>query len=192
MTTNRQQHLAHPWRVHTLAPDFRLLDVWHFDVDADHRDLDPFLAALLAAMHAGASSRLARLRLWLGKKLHWDDHPHTLPIPGCTETTLASRLTDADRAANRSRIGRAPIFPEAGAVEIYRFADEALFEVSNDTIHALLHVGMVGDHAVLAVYIKSRGFWSRAYMATIAPFRHLFVYPALTRSVERRTTSSAS
>jgi len=31
-------------------------------------------------------------RLWdKGKKLHWDDHPHTLPIPGCTETTLAAR-----------------------------------------------------------------------------------------------------
>ncbi|MSP61641.1 MAG: DUF2867 domain-containing protein [Myxococcales bacterium] len=37
----------------------------------------------------------------------------------------------------------------------------------------------------MAVYIKSRGRWSDAYMALIAPFRHRVVYPALLGRIGR-------
>ena len=32
MKTTRPAHFAHPWRVHTLAADFELLDMWRFEV----------------------------------------------------------------------------------------------------------------------------------------------------------------
>jgi hypothetical protein len=40
---------------------------------------------------------------------------------------------------------------------LIRFEDEALFELSNDTVHALLHLGQVEGSGELAVYVKSRG-----------------------------------
>ena len=38
----------------------------------------------------------------------------------------------------------------------------------------------------MAVYVKPRGAFGKAYMAFIKPFRLLIVYPALTRQVERQ------
>jgi ABC-type transport system involved in multi-copper enzyme maturation permease subunit len=42
----------------------------------------------------------------------------------------------------------------------------------------------LGVCATLAVYVKSRGIFSRLYMAAIWPARHLLLYPALIRKVE--------
>ena len=68
---------------------------------------------------------------------------------------------------------------------VYLFADEALLEISNRTIYALLHLGWVDAAPVLAVYTKSRGRMSDAYMALIKPFRHGLVYPPWIRSIQR-------
>jgi len=37
----------------------------------------------------------------------------------------------------------------------------------------------------LAVYVKPRGWRGRLYLALIAPFRHLIVYPSLMRTLSR-------
>jgi hypothetical protein len=37
----------------------------------------------------------------------------------------------------------------------------------------------------MGVYVKPRGRLGAAYIAAIAPFRHLVVYPALIRQIER-------
>ena len=37
----------------------------------------------------------------------------------------------------------------------------------------------------MAVLVKPNGLVGRAYMAGIAPFRHLFVYPPLMRDIEQ-------
>jgi hypothetical protein len=71
-----------------------------------------------------------------------------------------------------------------GAFElVYAFPGEALLEIANRTIHALLHISWLEVRggrrtAVLTVYVKSRGLQGRAYMALIQPFRHLVVYRA--------------
>jgi hypothetical protein len=76
--------------------------------------------------------------------------------------------------------------PAANVETAYVLEQEALYELSNDTIHALIHLAVTGNgSATLAVYVKSRGLFSRAYMAAIGPFRHLVVYPSLVRLVER-------
>jgi hypothetical protein len=139
-------------------------------------------AARLAGMLA-----LLELRRFLGRVLALDGD-RDLPIPGRRETRVRARLDAADRARDTgllpARVG--------GAFEtVYAFADEALLEIGNRTIHALLHLSWVETgpgrrNVVLAVYVKSRGWQSRAYLALIRPFRHLVVYPAwiahLTRS----------
>lgn len=37
----------------------------------------------------------------------------------------------------------------------------------------------------MAVYVKPNGLLGNAYMAAIRPFRHLIVYPAVFRQIER-------
>jgi len=37
----------------------------------------------------------------------------------------------------------------------------------------------------MAVYVKPRGTFGKAYMALIKPFRYVIVYPALMRQFER-------
>ena len=57
-------------------------------------------------------------------------------------------------------------------------------------MHGVLHLGWVEDGAggyrgQLAVLVKPNGRFGRAYMAAIAPFRHLLVYPMLMRQLGR-------
>jgi hypothetical protein len=68
---------------------------------------------------------------------------------------------------------------------LYLTGDEWALEIANRTMHGVLHVAWVGDHGQMAVLVKPNGRLGGAYMAAIAPFRHLIVYPRLTRDVER-------
>jgi hypothetical protein len=68
---------------------------------------------------------------------------------------------------------------------LYLTGDEWALEIANRTMHGVLHLAWVGDHGQMAVLVKPNGRLGGAYMAAIAPFRHLIVYPRLTRDVER-------
>lgn len=185
MKVDPRAHRDRPWRVHTLAPDFQVLDVWQYELGPG----TPVLADVLDCfwsvfIELGERSVLARTRLRVGRWMKWDDHDFTLPIPGCSERSVGERLTGDDRAASQASTD-APSPIESPVVRtVYLFDDEALFEGSNDTIHLLLHIGIVPGGATLAVYIKSRGLFSKAYMAAISPARHLVIYPAMTRKLE--------
>lgn len=185
MRASIDTHKAQPWRVHTLAPDFELLDVWRFDLAERAIDLPSLLRSFWKAAAGIGDSWLGRARVRIGQLLGWDDHDFTRPIPGCVETSLAERLSPTDRSENRAGDDEPSPLAVARVKTVYRFDHEALYEVSNDTIHALLHVGIAGGAPELAIYIKSRGLGSRLYMAAIEPFRHAIVYPALVRRVER-------
>lgn len=57
-------------------------------------------------------------------------------------------------------------------------------------MHGVMHLGWVADgiggyRGQMAVYVKPNGLLGTVYMAAIKPFRHLFVYPALMRAIER-------
>jgi hypothetical protein len=41
----------------------------------------------------------------------------------------------------------------------------------------------------MAVYVKPRGWFGKAYMAFIKPFRYLVVYPAAERQIARQWAS---
>ncbi len=206
MTADVAAHRARPWRVHTLAPDFELLDLWEVPVgDANGSTIDETFADFLRVFVASGADRwpvyrlrptspadllhaallvgavaLMSFRRALGRVFALDGDRERLRIPGRHETRVRERLEPTDRVRDTgtlpARVG--------GAFEaVYAFEDEALLEIANKTIHALLHLSWVsGSHGqrtvVLAIYVKSRGWQSRAYLSLIRPFRHLVVYPA--------------
>ena len=69
--------------------------------------------------------------------------------------------------------------------------DEFAAEIANRTMHGVLHLGWVEDEGggyrgQMAVLVKRNGLFGWAYMAAIAPFRHVLVYPPMLREIGRR------
>ncbi len=191
-------HESHPWRIREIASDFTVEDVWALPVHGSAEDFQALLELMAASDPANADSLPARV-LWrlrdrLGKWLDLgristpaesDDGGGKLPIPGTNETSLAERLPDdlRDTAADLD-------FAALPFVPLYRTDVEFAAEISNQTVHGVMHLAWVdqGDgryQGQMAVYVKPRGRFGKAYMALIAPFRHWIVYPALMRQTER-------
>lgn len=189
-------HESGPWRIHEIVPDFTLEDVWGLPVDGDADDFPKLLDLAMSLDPANAESLLARalwrirdrLGAWfdLGRISEPDAGEPRLPIPGTEQTSLAERLPDDLRSSPwDTDFGSLPFTP------LYRTATEAAAEISNRTVFGVMHLAWAaqGDgryQGQMAVYVKPRGAFGRAYMAFIRPFRHWIVYPALTRQVERR------
>jgi len=194
-------HAAHPWVISRIAPDFTLLDAWALPVRGRRADFARFLDVVTALDPARSDSAPTRalfaLRYRLGDWFGWDDEKVVHAIPGCTETSLRQRLPAELRGSVRHPV-RAM---ERGFVALYETADEWAAEISNATVHGVLQLAWVPEgrgryRAELAVYVKSRGLFTTAYLAAITPFRILIVYPALVRQIarawERATTRPAS
>lgn len=120
------------------------------------------------------------------------DGGRALAIPGTDETSLYDRLPDdlRDTAAD-VHFDSVPFAP------LYRTDDEFAAELSNQTVHSVMHLAWVAQgtgrfQAEMAVYVKPRGALGKAYMAFIKPFRHLIVYPALMQQIERSWNERAS
>lgn len=184
------------WRVDQIARDFKRIDDWGFAIAADPAKGETFsqFIAMVTAIGPSTDSRvtlaLIRIREVCGRAFGWDEDSHIAPIPGCRETSVAERLTEGDRAKNQAALLVLPHQQLVNLRAIYLFESEALFELNNRTIHALLHfawVAVPGNRYTprLGVYVKSRGPFSDVYMTLIWPFRHWIVYPAWTKKVAR-------
>jgi Protein of unknown function (DUF2867) len=189
-------HAAQPLRIHELVPDFVVEDVWALPTVGGAGDF-PTLLDVFANLDFPSSTSLPTRVLWgirdllgrwfdLGRIDGTADSAARLPIPGTSETSLAARLPDDLRGTTDTDLG--PPF-----TALYRTDDEYAAELSNRTVHAVLHLAWVeqGDgryRGVMAVYVKPRGRFGQAYMALIKPFRYLIVYPALMRHIERAWT----
>jgi hypothetical protein len=193
-------HESQPWRIHEIAPDFILEDVWALPTPGGPEDFDALLKLMARSDPANSSSLPTRV-LWqirdrLGKLLDLGgisepagsgsgDATGKLPIPGTSETSLAERLPDDLRGtAEGMDFGSLPFVP------LYRTDDEFAAELSNRTVHAVMHLAWADQgegcyQGQMAVYVKPRGAFGRGYMALIKPFRHWIVYPALIRQTER-------
>lgn len=188
-------HESRPWRIREIASDFTLEDVWELPVEGDAEDFQTMLEMLTGGDPTTVKSLPTRL-LWsardrlgrwfdLGRISVPVDGAEELPIPGRGETSLRGRLPDElrDTAAD-VRFTSLPFVP------LYRTEDEFAAELSNQTVHGVMHLAWVERDAgryrgQLAVYVKPRGLFGRGYMALIKPFRYWIVYPALMRQVER-------
>lgn len=190
-------HESRPWRIRGIVPDFILEDVWALPMQGDADDFPAVLELLVSADPADADSLptrfLWRLRDRLGR---WFDlgeisapvgqnDAGRFPIPGTREGSLSGRLPEdlRDTVADVD-LGSLPFVP------LYRSDDEFAAEVSNRTMHGVMHLAWVEQgegryQAQMAVYVKPNGLFGKGYMALIKPFRHLIVYPALMRQTER-------
>jgi hypothetical protein len=193
---NRTQ-LSQPWRIHEIVPDFTLEDVWVLPGVGGTAEEFSNALELITTSDPAHSPGLPTRFLWgvrdlLGRRFDLgsvssaenSDAPD-LPIPGCTETSLTERLAaDLVGTAAGVRFDRLPFVP------LYLLADEFAAEISNRTVHGVMHLAWVGEgdgryHGQMAVYVKPRGRFGRAYMAFIKPFRYVVVYPALERQLQR-------
>lgn len=197
-------HTAQPWLVHALASDFELLDVWRYPVriapDVPFGEFLSFLARTQSefARGRGPAALLFRLRSAIGRILGWDEdraEPAAAATRAYDAASVRHRLASGESFDAARLKGRTP-GSALGFDPVYATEDEALTEIQNDTVHALMHLGRVRLEASertapgvwspqMAVYVKPRGGLGRAYMTLIGPFRHLIVYPAMMRAVER-------
>jgi Protein of unknown function (DUF2867) len=198
-------HERRPWRIHEIVPDFTLEDVWALPTRGGPADFERLLELVGSFDPTKTESRPARFLWSLRDRLGaWfdlgeistavDEAEGELSIPGTNEHSLRGRLpADLRGSAADLDFGSLPFVP------LYRTDREAAAEVSNKTVHGVAHLSWVeqaGDEfqGVMAVYVKPRGAFGRAYMAAIKPFRYWIVYPALMRQMEqawnRRALSS--
>ena len=175
-----------PWRIHAIANDFRVEDVWALPTPGGPDDFGR-LVALMESFDPAQSSPVVRalfaIRWRLGGWLGLDR----------ADTGLGSRvasLRDRLPADLRIEAGTAAI-GDLGFRLVYLTDREAAMEIANETMHGVLHLGWVPDgtggyRGQMAVLVKPNGRLGRAYMAAIAPFRYGLVYPLMLRTIERR------
>lgn len=188
-------HESGPWRIREIVPDFTLEDVWALPALGGPDDFGALIELATSGDPANAESLPTRL-LWrlrdrlgswldLGRISTPVDEEDGLPIPGERDSSLAERLPDDLRGtAADIRFDSLPF------KALYRTDSEFAAEVSNQTVHGVMHLAWVEQdegryQAQMAVYVRPRGLFGKGYMALIKPFRHWIVYPALTRQIER-------
>jgi hypothetical protein len=182
-------HESHPWVIARIAPDFKLMDVWGLPARGGPDDFAALLEVMASLDPATGASRATRalfsLRYRLGGWFGWDDPTSRLPVPGRAETTLSARVPEELRGT-----ATRPDTSSSNFIPLYRTDDEWAAELSNRTVHAVMHLAWIDQgegryRGQMGVYVKPRGRFGATYMALIGPFRHLIVYPALMRQIER-------
>ncbi|WP_447006763.1 DUF2867 domain-containing protein [Saccharothrix isguenensis] len=176
-----------PWRIHEIADDFHVEDAWAFRTPgAGPHDFPVMLAAMRT--HSGIARQpwpvrfLFAARWKLGALFGWDEPSDSV---GERVVSLRDRLPEDLRDAPRGE-DNATMPLKA----VYELPNESARELANKTVHTVMHLawaqGAEGDHELrMTVLVKPNGTFGRLYMAAIAPFRYLVVYPALTRGWER-------
>jgi hypothetical protein len=178
-------HTTRPWRIHELAHDFRLEDVWALPTPGGPDDF-PLLVRQIAAGDTStnpscAARALFAIRWKVGELLGWDE-----PDAGHG----SERPTLRDRLPVDLRDAPGPDFATLPFTSLYLLDDEWASEVVNRTVHGVMHIGWVPDgtggyRGQMAVLVKPNGLLGSAYMASIMPFRRLIVYPPLMRGIGR-------
>jgi hypothetical protein len=187
MRLANSEHTGRPWRIHEVAPDFQVEDVWAFRTPgAGPDDFPAMLSALRADGGLNQNPPLVRLlfavRWKLGALFGWDG-----PEAGIAKRveSLCSRLPPDLR---QDATGTA--MPNIPFTMVYELSDECAIELANKTVHSICHLGWVsagnGEYELrMAALVKPNGLLGNLYMAAIKPFRYVIVYPALTRQWER-------
>ncbi len=180
-------HTSRPWRIHDLTRDFRLEDVWALPTPGGRDDFPRLVEQMASADPSRKSPFAARalfaIRWKIGELLGWDD----------PETGIGARVpTLRERLPVDLRDGPSgPDFEALPFISLYLTDDEWAAEIANGTMHGVMHIGWVPDGAggyrgQMAVLVKPNGLLGSGYMAAIAPFRHLLVYPQMMREIGRR------
>jgi hypothetical protein len=184
-----------PLRVHTFLAGVPLHDAWSIDLPRWRAGvtLDEFLRTAdnckLDTCGCSKSSSLFTLspivrmlleiRLFVGRVFGWDREP-------AATVTFTARLIDTDHSRSLVAAGTRDGFFRV----VYRFENEQLLELINQTAHAAALSALVERATAyrfyLGVYVRNVSRFTPFYMALIDPFRKLIVYPSLLRSVSAR------
>jgi hypothetical protein len=185
-------HTSRPWRIHELTPDFHVEDVWALPTPGGPGELPRLLSQFVSADFPEEAPLVVRA-LWearwkIGGLLGWDGEDTGI---GSRVPTLRDRFPADLRAAPPG-----PELEDVPFAPLYLLEDEWAAEMANRTVHTVMHVSWVADDAggyrgQMAVLVKPNGLFGTAYMTAIKPFRHLIVYPALMRSIERKWQETA-
>lgn len=184
-------HTSRPWRIHQLTADFRLEDVWALPTPGAPGDFRRLVQLMASDNPARNPSRMARtlwaIRWQAGALLGWDGPDQGY---GQERPTLRDRLPADLRGTSPG-----PDFKALPFTSLYLIDNEWAAEVINRTVHGVMHIGWVPDQrgcyrGQLAVLVKPNGLLGTGYLAAIAPFRHLIVYPAMLRGIGRRWEQS--
>jgi hypothetical protein len=185
-------HTSRSWRIHELTPDFRLEDVWGLPAPGGPDDFTAGVEVIASFDPSQSSSRAVRMlfaiRWKLGELLGWDG-------PDAGAGSRVPTLRDRLPADLREHPG--PEFDALPFTPLYLLDDEFAAEIANETMHGVMHIGLVADgtggfRGQMAVLVKPNGLLGTAYMAAIRPFRHLIVYPPLLQEMERAWRAAAS
>jgi Protein of unknown function (DUF2867) len=182
------EHTSRPWRIHEIAKDFRVLDVWALPTPGGPHDFTR-LVGLMRIFDPAQTSGIVRVLFairWSAGRLLGLDR---------ADTGLGSRVQSL-----RNRIPAELVDSADGFISdfdghrftpLYLTDDELALEIANQTVHGVLHLGWVPDNAggyrgQMAVLVRPNGALGAAYLAAIAPFRHLIVYPMMLRAIDRQ------
>ncbi len=181
------EFFAHPWRIHEVAPDFEVEDVWQLP-GTEPPSAFARVIETLATLDPSDGPLPARLlwsaRTMLGAWFGWDEAADGV---GRRVASLRERLPDDLREAPL----RADRFTEVPFDVLLDLPDEFAAEIANKTVHGVMHLGAVpagdGRTAVqLTVLVKPNGLLGRAYLAAIKPFRYAVIYPLMIRRLAER------
>ncbi|RII20203.1 hypothetical protein DSC45_03185 [Streptomyces sp. YIM 130001] len=186
---------ARPWRVHEIAEDFDVEDVWALPTPGGPDDLDRLVAQFAerddeSRVESPVYRALFAVRWKLGKLARLDKPKSGV---GARVATLRDRLPADLRDGTRG-----PDFGDPAKFHsVFLTHDEWAAEMANSTMHCVLHLGWVPDgkggyHGVMTVLVKPNGPLGRLYMLGIKPFRYVGVYPALLRAIGRRWEANGS
>ncbi len=176
MRLPRTAHTSRPWRIHEIAGDFQVEDVWALPTPGGPDDLARLVRQFAEGSGDPVPSPVGRalfaLRWKLGALLGW--------VP-----TLRDRLPADLREGSRG-----PDLASVPFTSVFQTHDEWAAEMANRTMHGVMHIGWVPDgnggyRGQMAVLVKPNGLLGAVYMLGIKPFRYLGVYPALIRSIGR-------
>jgi hypothetical protein len=186
-------HTSQPWRIHELTADFKVEDVWALPTPGGKDDFPLLVEGAVRMDPSESSSRAVRalfaIRWKVGDLLGLDDFGAGL---GARVPMLRDKLPADLQAAPRG-----PDFESLPFLSLYQLENEFAAEIANRTMHGVLHLGWVPDgsgayRGQMAVLVKRNGIFGDAYMAAIAPFRHLLVYPTMLREFGRRWPQHAA
>lgn len=182
-----KEHLKHPWQVHALCADFELEDVWRVPIELGTQHslqlfMDQFKKTEAQLSKNGPAGMLFKLRLALGKLFGWDALP---------DANRAGSIRLRYAQQNGLTVLQLPTPGTGSFVPVYQLENEFLSEIENETVHATLHFGRVQLRTnvwgiQMAIYVKPKGRFGKAYMLLIKPFRLWIVYPAMMRATSTR------